>query len=228
MGSVDHAPVEPGQAYEVVLPWGHVLRGVRWGSGDARVLFLHEPAAEKDLDDWGDLPLRLATMLDASSVVLDLPGHGLSDDPWEPERLSEIVTALVGESTTEQPLLIVAARESATAALAAAADHAVAAVATLSPSPGNPESTLPRSPATAKLFFAGAQDGKSLADSRKLASTLGGWTVVTSIPTNARGTDMLPTEWGARLREHIIAFARDVLFRQQAPRPLRQSLLPDR
>jgi pimeloyl-ACP methyl ester carboxylesterase len=205
------------------------MRGVRWGSGDARVLFLHEPAAEKDLDDWGDLPLRLAMMLDASSVVLDLPGHGLSDDPWEPERLSEIVTALVGESTTEQPLLIVAARESATAALAAAADHAVAAVATLSPSPGTPESTLLRSPATAKLFFAGAQDGNGLADSRKLASTLGGWTVVTSIPTtSARGTDMLATEWGPRLREHIIAFARDVLFRQQAPRPLRQSSLPDR
>lgn len=228
MGSVVHDPEEPGRATEVALPWGPVMRGVRWGSGDPGVLFLHEPGAAKDLDGWGDLPRWFASALEISALVLDLPGHGLSDDPWQHERLPEIVSVLVGDSTARKPLLIVAARESATAALTAAADHTVAAVVALSSVPGAPESTIPRSPATAKLFFAGAQDGESLADSRKLASTLGGWAVVTSIPTNARGTDMLGTEWRPRLREHVIAFGRDVLFRQQASRLPRQPPLPDR
>jgi len=191
-------------------------------------VFLHEPGGEIDLDHWGDLPRRFATLLDAPAIVLDLPGHGLSDDPWEPGRLSEIVTAAIAEIATEQPLLFVAAAESATAVLEAAAKQAIVAVAALSATPGATESTLQRSPATAKLFFAGAQDGESLADSRRLASTLGGWTVVTSIPTSARGTEMLTTEWGPRLREHIIAFARDVLFRQLASLPSRRHPIPNR
>lgn len=228
MGSVVSESVPSGQAYELGLPWGPVMRGVQWGHGEPRVVFLHEPGKEIDLDHWGDLPRRFATLLEASAIVLDLPGHGLSDDPWEPRRLPEIVTAAIAEIATEQPLLFVAAAESATAVLEAAAKQAIVAVAALSATPGAAESTLQRSPATAKLFFAGAQDGESLADSRRLASTLGGWTVVTSIPTSARGTEMLTTEWGPRLREHIIAFARDVLFRQLASLPSRRHPIPNR
>lgn len=228
MGSVERGAGSTGQAYELVLPWGPTLRGVRWGNSQAQALFLHEPVEGKDLDAWGDLPRRLAAALDASARVVDLPGHGLSDDPWEPTRLPGIVSALVGEGHPEHPLLIVAAAESALASLDAAASLRIAGVAALSPASAEPGTTLPRSAATAKLFFAGARDGESLAGSRKLAAAMGGFGVVTSIPTDARGSAMLATEWGLRLSEHIIAFARDVLFRQHSPLPASLAGAPGR
>jgi pimeloyl-ACP methyl ester carboxylesterase len=201
------------------------MRGVCWGSGDAAAIFLHEPAEDRDLDVWGDLPARLAALLDVSALALDLPGHGLSDNPWEPSRLPQVVTALVEERNPEQPTLIVAAGETATAALAASAQLRVAGVIALTTSQMEPGVEVPRSPATAKLFFAGAQSGDDLAVSRNLASSLGGWTIVTSIPTATRGSAMLATEWGPRLGEHIVAFARDILFRRHRP-PLARNPAP--
>lgn len=226
MGSVNQETTQPGRAYELALPWGPTLRGVRWGNGHTMAFFLHEPGANRDLDAWGDLPARLSAALNVASLVLDLPGHGLSDDPWEPTRLPEIVSALLAERDSDQPPLFITAGETATAVLTVAADRRVAGVAALSPAPGDAGETLPRSPTTTKLFFAGAQDGDALAVSRQLASSLGGWTVVTSIPTGARGADMLATDWGPRLSEHIVAFARDVFFRQLSSSSLRQRTPP--
>ena len=91
MGRIDSAP-QP-TAVEFPLPWGPVVRGVQWGWGSDVALFLHEPGA--DLDAWGPLPSRLAEALGLTSVALDLPGHGLSDDPWELHRAGELVRFLV-------------------------------------------------------------------------------------------------------------------------------------
>jgi pimeloyl-ACP methyl ester carboxylesterase len=216
MGSVIQTNAPSGRAYELGLSWGPTLRGVRWGSGDAVALFLHEPGEDRDLDAWGDVPARLATALGVSAIALDLPGHGLSDDPWEPSRLPEVIAALIEDSNPEHPTLIVAAGMTAIAALAAAAHLNLAGVTALSPPSIAHDVELPRSPATAKLFFAGAQSGDDLSVSRKLASSLGGWAVVNSIPAEASGAAMLATEWGLRLSEHIVGFARDILFRRQS------------
>lgn len=228
MGSVNPAQTPTGRAYELALPWGPTIRGVRWGNGEARALFLHEPGEERDLDAWGDLPARLAAALDVAAIVVDLPGHGLSDDYWEPDRLPEVIAALIGDSNPEYPTLIVAARETANASLSAAAQHEVTGVAALSPALNAPGVDMPRSPATAKLFFAGARSGDDLAISRKLASSLGGWAVVTSVPTETSGAAMLATEWGPRVNEHLVGFARDVLLRRQTGPLARQSVRPVR
>jgi hypothetical protein len=53
------------------------------------VLLLHDPGS--DLDAWGSLPWQLARALPLAVVAIDLPGHGLSDAPWEPERLGDVV-----------------------------------------------------------------------------------------------------------------------------------------
>jgi pimeloyl-ACP methyl ester carboxylesterase len=214
MGSVNQEKVNTGQAYELGLSWGPTMRGVRWGSGNAVALLLHQPGEDRDLDTWGDLPARLATALGVSAIVLDLPGHGLSDDSWEPSRLPDVMAALIEDSNPENPTLIVAAGMTAVGALSVAAQLNLAGVVALSPASIAHDVELPRSPATAKLFFAGAQSGDDLAVSRKLASSLGGWTVVNSIPTEASGAAMLATEWGPRLGEHIVGFARDALFRR--------------
>ena len=71
-------------AVEIDLSHGQTLRGQRRGAGANWVILLHEPGT--DLDAWGDLPARLGARA-YTALALDLPGHGLSDDPWEPERL---------------------------------------------------------------------------------------------------------------------------------------------
>jgi pimeloyl-ACP methyl ester carboxylesterase len=94
MGHID-AALHP-TAVELLLPWGPVIRGVRWGAGPDRVLLLHEPGA--DIDAWGTLPSHLAQSLGVEALAVDLPGHGLSDDPWEPEMIGEFVRHLTSVS----------------------------------------------------------------------------------------------------------------------------------
>lgn len=98
MGRVESTP--PPAAVEVPLPWGPVIRGVRWGAASDTILLLHEPGA--DLDAWGALPSRLANTLGMAAVAVDLPGHGLSDDPWEDMRVDELVR-LLGERLAAPP-----------------------------------------------------------------------------------------------------------------------------
>jgi len=90
MGHVD-AALRPS-AMELPLPWGSVVRGVRWGAGPDRVLLLHEPGA--DIDAWGTLPAQLAQSLGVEALAIDLPGHGLSDNPWDPAMIAEVVRLL--------------------------------------------------------------------------------------------------------------------------------------
>ncbi|MGH2616037.1 MAG: hypothetical protein ACRDJC_12415, partial [Thermomicrobiales bacterium] len=80
-------------AIELTLPWGPVVRGHRWDGGPDSVLLLHEPGA--DLDAWGTLPDQLARALNVEVIVVDLPGHGLSDDPWEAGRIAELIRFLL-------------------------------------------------------------------------------------------------------------------------------------
>jgi pimeloyl-ACP methyl ester carboxylesterase len=94
MGHVDAAP-RPN-AFELPLPWGPVVRGVCWGAGPDRVLLLHEPGA--DIDAWGTLPAQLAQTLGVEALAVDLPGHGLSDDPWKPAMIDELIRQLISAS----------------------------------------------------------------------------------------------------------------------------------
>lgn len=245
MGHVD-ASGRP-DAIEVRLSWGPVVRGVRWGDGPDVVLFLHEPGS--DLDAWGGLPSRMARILGAAAVAIDLPGHGLSDDPWEPERAGELVGVLVERATaTDFAVLppspiaigerdgslaarlptgrryIIAAGVIASAVHANAAHLALAGIVSLSPA-----ALLPPPIATGegadgarvvpKLMFAGSFADDDLATARRLASAGAGWTAVTSIPVPERGTGLLATLWHARIEEEIVAFVRDCQHCRPGVRP---------
>src|SRR5581483_7066133 len=110
---VEAAPVD------LDLPRFPTLRGQRWGEAQPVALLVHEPGA--DLDAWGVLPALLAASLGVAVEAFDLPGHGLADDPWQPERLAELMTALARARGGAGSPAIVAAGESAGAALVHAA-----------------------------------------------------------------------------------------------------------
>lgn len=231
MGRVDGTP--PPDAIEVLLPWGAVVRGVRYGSGSDMVLLLHEPGA--DLDAWGALPARLALTLGIAALAVDLPGHGLSDDPWEVEQIGMLVQVLVvglanspdratAGRTTIGRRFVISAGAIASAVHASAGRLALAGIVALSPASNSPSPIAMGeggrgASAIPKLLFAGSLAGDDLETARRLASGAGGWSAVTSIPVSERGTRLLATPWRARIEEEIIAFLRDCQNRRSSVRP---------
>ena len=222
MGNVsDQATLSP-QAIERRLPWGPVLRGVRWGNGPDTALLLHEPGA--DLDAWASLPLEIARQLEIETLALDLPGHGLSDDPWDPARLPDLLRNLPDFAPAAGRRFLVAAGAPATAALQQAPAIELSGLICLSLERPDDEQKPQRSPRVPKLFFAGSLAGSDLNDARRLATACGGWVVVTSLPVAVRGTGLLASSWGGHLAEEIVAFLRDC---QRRPLPFAQRTRPD-
>ena len=207
MGNVgDRAAFSP-EAVEWDLPWGAVLRGLRWGDAPDIALLLHSPGG--DVDAWATLPAEVARQLEIETVAVDLPGHGLSDDPWEPARRADLLRSLPEIAPTAGRRFLVAADDAATAALEQAAALELSGLVGLSPrSPGD-RWKPPRSPRVPKLFVAGSLAGSDLDDARRLAAASGGWAVVTSYPDSKRGTDLLASSRASHLVEEIVAFLRD-------------------
>jgi pimeloyl-ACP methyl ester carboxylesterase len=220
MGNLsDRATLSP-QAIERNLPWGAALHGLRWGNGPDVALLLHEPGA--DLDAWGTLPVEIARRLGIETVAVDLPGHGLSDDPWDPARLPDLLQTLCKIAPAGRRFLVVAGA-SATSALEQAYVIELSGLICLSPQRPDDEQNPPRSPRVPKLFVAGSLAGSDLDTARRLATVCGGWTVVTSLPVAERGTRLLTSTWGGQLVEQIITFVRDC---QRRPFPLSQRTGP--
>src|SRR5215218_1886422 len=92
MGNVSHWAALSPRAIEWTLPSRTVLRGFRWGKRPDTAVLLHEPGA--DLDAWASLPVEIARQLEIETVAVDLPGHGLSDDPWDPAPLPDLLRHL--------------------------------------------------------------------------------------------------------------------------------------
>jgi pimeloyl-ACP methyl ester carboxylesterase len=200
-------PGPPYATFETRLTWGPVLRGVRWGAGPHRVILLHEPGT--DLDAWDTLPRDLAGALPVEVLVYDLPGHGLSDDPWHPERLPDAIREVCSFNLPVPGTVLVAAGDTATASLRVAAAIPLAGVICLSPTPE--AEPLLRSQAIPKHCFAGSQAESDLATARRLAAQAGGWSVVTAVPVAARGTELLRSDWGQRVADATTVFIRDCL-----------------
>lgn len=200
------APSAVPRAVERPLTGGSVVRGLQWGDAPDRVLLLHEPGT--DIDAWGWLPANIAGQLPLEVLALDLPGHGLSDEPWEPARLPDLPRELLSSRSPGRPVLI-AAGPSGLASLECAAELGLTGLVCLSPNAQFPESSLGRSPSTPKLFFAGSLADDDLVVARRLAARAGGWSRVTSVPVNARGTGLLATKWGDCIIEQIVEFLHD-------------------
>ena len=206
-------PAPPAAVAEEVRPTGFpVLRGQRWGDGTSEILLLHAGGA--DLDAWGPLPALLAHALDAAVVALDLPGHGLSDDPWQPERLPALLAALANRPAGSAPVAVVAAGDTAAALLRGANRLAVAAVVLLSPALPESAAGWERSPSVPKLFLAGSLAGDELARCRLAANALGGWAVVVGVPGAAQGAELLIGEHLGTVVAHAAGFLRQALARR--------------
>lgn len=210
-------------AEEYTTPWGVKVRGERWGAGPDRVLLLHEPGA--DIDAWLGLPRAIARALPVGAVAYDLPGHGLSDDPWEPGRLPDLLRASIANRDEDGRTILIAAGDTAGAALSLAAGLPLAGLVCLSP--GGVSMPVERSPRVPKLLLAGAPVEDDVDRARALAGQAGGWAMVTSVPVNARGAGLLDSGWQARITEEIIGFLRDCLYARRThpagmvPRPTR-------
>jgi pimeloyl-ACP methyl ester carboxylesterase len=217
MGHVTNDDVPVPAAIELNVPGGPIVRGLRWGAGPETVILIHEPGA--DLDAWGPLPHRIARSLRVATLAIDLPGHGLSDAPWVPRGMANIVRRLVSVGDFAAPQepgrrrYLVAAGSAAAAALDLAGDLRLSGLVCLSPSIPEVEASksvpVSRSPQTPKLFIAGSIAAGDLSTARRLASASGGWAVVTSVPVAECGTRLLATAWRTRLEEEITAFLRD-------------------
>jgi pimeloyl-ACP methyl ester carboxylesterase len=228
MGHVGDRATPSSQAIERILPWGAVLRGLRWGNGPDLALLLHDPGS--DIDSWATLPAEIARQLDLETVAVDLPGHGLSDDPWEPARLSKLLHDLPELAMADGRRFLIAAGDSATAALEQAPSLDIAGLVCLSPQSPGDDWRPARSPRVPKLFVAGSLAESNLDDARRLATASGGWSIVTSYPVAGQGTSLLTSAWGGRLVEEIVAFLRDcqrrpphAIFPIDRPKPLFRS-----
>ena len=199
-------------AEEIGLDGFPALRGQRWGDGASELLLLHGGGA--DLDAWGALPALLAHHLDATVIAVDLPGHGLSDDPWQPERLPELLAALASRPAGSARLAVVAAGDTAAALLREAGRLAVAAVVLLSPALPETVAGWERSPSVSKLFLAGSLAGDELARCRLAANALGGWAVVVGVPDAAQGTELLVGDHLGTVVAHAAGFLRQALARR--------------
>jgi pimeloyl-ACP methyl ester carboxylesterase len=207
MGDVGGKEHPSPEAIERDLPWGGVLRGYRWGKSSDAVLLLHDPGA--DVDAWGPLPFEIARQLEIETVAVDLPGHGLSDDLWEAERLPDLLRSLPEIAPVAGLRFLITAGDSATAALEHASTIELSGLVCLSPRIPDDGWHSPRSPRVPKLFVAGSMAGSDLRDARRLATACGGWAVVTAYPVAERGTLLLNSPWSKHLIEAIIAFLRD-------------------
>ena len=214
--------VEP---LEVPLPAAPTLRGQRWADdprAPRQVLLLHEPGL--DLDAWRDLPALLAAD-GYAALPFDLPGHGLSDDPWEPARLPALLRALLASPPLRdaQQRFLLAAGPSAGAALLAAAtaghptrraapreDPAPLLDALVCFSPRLGPADLPRLGASRqpKLLLVGAADPVSLAAAQEVARACGGWTALSTFPVPEQGAALLTSDWSAQAREQTLLFLR--------------------
>jgi pimeloyl-ACP methyl ester carboxylesterase len=216
MGNIsDRATLRP-LAIEWSLPSRTVLRGFRWGQGPDTAVLLHEPGA--DLDAWATLPVEITRQLEFETIAVDLPGHGLSDDPWDPTQLPDLLRRLPDLAPVAGRRFLIVAGSPVIVALEQAPVLNLAGLVCLSPAIPEDGQNPPRSPRLPKLFAAGSLAGKDLNDARRLATACGGWAVVTSLPVAERGTALLASSWGGQLVGQIVAFLRDCQ-RRQSPSP---------
>ncbi|HYO29386.1 MAG TPA: alpha/beta fold hydrolase, partial [Thermomicrobiales bacterium] len=219
----DLPPTQPGAAAPVSIdpvalapPGFPLLRGIRWGT-DPAILLLHAPGG--DLDDWRDLPPRLAHRTESGTVALDLPGHGLSDESPDhdddPERLVDLLKSVIATTDCTGVRAVVAAGATATALLRVVADVHLSGIVCLSPELPQPEARpLPRSPRVPKLLLVRGGESDELPRARQLAAEVGGWTIVSGV--TGAGPNGMPPDGprGDQVHDQIAGFLFECLLRR--------------
>lgn len=126
-------------AYELELDEGMSVRGIRIDGGRAgRVVLLHDVG--HDLDEFGRLPEVIAA-LGCDVVAVDLPGHGISDDPPDEAAVPALVMRLLGavreagsgEGLEDVPLGLVASGRTATIGVMVGRPHRIGSQVLINP-----------------------------------------------------------------------------------------------
>jgi pimeloyl-ACP methyl ester carboxylesterase len=166
------------------------------------VVLVHGPG--EDVDAWGDVPAVLAGD-GLGVVVIDLPGHGLSDDPWEAGRIGEVIDGLVVEvrKAGARRCFVVAVGELAEAAVRARGVDACVVVSPVAPV-GEAEGATP-----SMLVLVGGLERAAVDAADRFFRWTRGWAVMSALGTAAQGTAIFASAWGGHAREQVIGFLRD-------------------
>jgi pimeloyl-ACP methyl ester carboxylesterase len=193
---------------EFAGPRAITLRGLRSGQGDRWAVLVHGEG--RDLDGWRSLSGGLADH-DFSVLAFDLPGHGASDDPWEPALVLPALEAAAGFARSEgsRRLYLVGEGIGAIAALASAAAHPreVASIVALSPHLDDrvPKPIEVREALAPKLILVGSLSPDALAGAEAVFRGAIGVCEMVKFPVARQGTDLLAGEWGVHAREKVLA-----------------------
>jgi len=196
---------------EFMGPGDVVLRGERAGEADRWAVLIHDEG--RDLDGWRPLTSWFAEH-DFSVLAFDLPGHGASDDPWQPNLALPAVMAAIEFVRSEgaRQVHLVGEGTGAVAALAAAADSSthVASIAAFSPRLNGSLTDLEtvREARAPKLILVGSLRPGALEDAEALFRGAIGPCELAKFPVEAQGADLLAGTWGLHARETVLGHAR--------------------
>jgi alpha-beta hydrolase superfamily lysophospholipase len=195
-------------AVEFAGPRAMTLRGERSGGSERWAVLVH--GVGHDLDAWRPLAIWLAER-DVSVLAFDLPGHGASDDPWEPELVLPAVVSAIDYATSQgaRKVHLVGEGVGAIAALAAAAEPAcnIASIAAFSPQADDrvAQPDQVREARAPKVILVGSlSDGPLEAAEAAFRSAIGPCEML-KFPVVAQGTDLLAGDWGQHAREKVLA-----------------------
>jgi alpha-beta hydrolase superfamily lysophospholipase len=189
-------------------PAAHVLRGLLFGAGEHWAILVHGEG--HDLDAWRPLTAWLAER-GLCALAFDLPGHGASDDAWDPALATASVLAAVdfARSQGARMLHLIGAEAGAIAVLAAGArdGYEPASIVVLSPTIDERVASLAgiREARAAKLVLVGSLDGDAVGDAEVVYRAAIGYCELTKFPVSARGTGLLTGDWGSHAREKVLA-----------------------
>ena len=193
---------------EFAGPGGVVLRGQRFGAGDRWVVLVH--GAGRDLDGWRQLAVWMAGR-GLTVLAFDLPGHGASDDPWDPQLAVPTLMAAVSFARSEgsRKVHLVGEGVGAVAALAVAADGStdIASVAALSPQADDRVATVGdvREARVPKLIMVGSLGRTNAEFAEVVFRGAIGPCEMARFPVAKQGTDLIHGEWGPQVREKLLA-----------------------
>ncbi|MDQ2683106.1 MAG: hypothetical protein M3Y37_06225, partial [Chloroflexota bacterium] len=175
---------------------------LHWPGGPDTVVLIHDVGG--DLDDWRGLPASLAGQ-GYHVLAIDLPGHGLSDDPWEQGLARETIAEVVAGARSGGQGRRFAISAGRIAPLVGGAE--LDALIAISPAPD--DDWAPDQSAAPCLIFVGGGDPGAAAAADRYFHGRRGWSVVSSFGVRENGSKLLAGSWARHLTEQAIAFLRD-------------------
>ena len=178
------------------------IRGQLWPGNAATVVLVHDAGA--DLDAWATLPSYLSGH-GYRVLAVDLPGHGLSGDPWEPDHADDALAAIVAYARSQDTGPLFALSMGGMAPVVGRVP--LEAHVTVSPRPDT-DWTREESRSPCLIFVGGADRDAAAAANRYFRGRLG-YGLVSSFGTVENGPALIRGVWAGHLQEQTVAFLRD-------------------